>query len=398
MWNIMVADDEPKIRRGLCRFIEGSGLPLQVCAQAGDGAEALSALRESRPDIVLLDICMPRRSGLDFLAEAKARGLKSKFIVVTGFDEFSYAQASVSLRAFAYLLKPINEQELTEHLQLAIQELESELLQKQKNKQAFVQIEHNESLLKRAFEQKWMHGRLDMERWEEEASFWGLAWPETAYMTLLKPDFQTGRPLPVKEQALMLFGASNIASEMLAPLLVRFCGRDERGFCVIITERPPERPRLDEIIAAIRLHLNLPCFMDSTLLDKPADMPEGIAALTNRLEALERANPILEEIKEFIGRNYKNSGLSLVDIAAALHISPPYISRLMKTALQTTFVDYLTSKRIKEAIRLMKEPENKLSWISQQVGYSNQHYFSSVFKKYTGVSPSVYRENQEGGL
>ena len=76
MWKIMVVDDEPKIRRGLCQFLENSGLPLEICAQAEDGETAMELLHIKMPDIVLLDISMPNMDGLEFLAAVKDNNLK----------------------------------------------------------------------------------------------------------------------------------------------------------------------------------------------------------------------------------------------------------------------------------------------------------------------------------
>lgn len=396
MWTIMVADDEPKIRRGLCRFVEQSGLPLQICAQASDGAQALHLLREQRPDILLLDINMPHLSGLEVLAEAKKLDIRGKYILLTGFDEFSFAQQSVSLRAFAYLLKPIDEPELKKQLDMAIAELEAEQRQAQHSKQALVQLAHNENLLKSAFEQNWLSGQLTEDEWREGALFWGIEWPKTPQLTLLRPDFKMSNNLYRQEQSLMLFGATNIAQELLAPLLVCFCAQDEKGYSAIVTATPPPEALLEEISTTIRRCLTLQCQMDTLPLDAPAQLPDTVAQLRHRLEESERANPLISEIKAFIDAHYRNPELSLVNLANALNVSQPYLSRLMKSALSTTFVDYLTAKRMSEAIRLMADPEKKLSWISTQVGYSNQHYFSNVFKKHTGKSPSSYRETLDG--
>ena len=64
MWKVLIADDEPKIRQGLKETLEGFGLPVHVCAEARNGIDALNKVKEFYPDIILLDICMPRLSGI----------------------------------------------------------------------------------------------------------------------------------------------------------------------------------------------------------------------------------------------------------------------------------------------------------------------------------------------
>lgn len=392
MWKIMVVDDEPKIRRGLCRFIENSRLPLEVCAQAGDGETAMERLRLDLPDIVLLDICMPNMDGLEFLAAIKASSLKTKCIVITGFDQFSFAQASVSLRAFAYLLKPIDEAALIEYLMSAIAELESEHTQTHKNQQLMLQLEKNETLLWNHFVKKWIVGSLTPGQLETELLFWNLVWPDQAHITLIKPNFNTSKILFWQEQSLILFCVTNIASELMQELDVHFFGQDEKECCVIITAQKPSNDKLAELTQTIKQHLQTNCQIDSMEIASPECVKDCINIMKIHNKELESINPLLGKIKAYIDHNFQNSALSLADVADALCVSPSYISFLVKTALQTNFVDYLTEKRMSEALLLMMQHSMKLTVIAKKVGYANQHYFSTVFKKHTGISPSVYRK------
>lgn len=101
---------------------------------------------------------------------------------------------------------------------------------------------------------------------------------------------------------------------------------------------------------------------------------------------------IIVEAKEYIKENY-NKDLSLEDIADHVFLSPVYFSRLFKKETGENFIDYLKKVRMKSAIRLLKNPDNKIYEISQQVGYKSSKYFSRLFREYTGLTPSDYREN-----
>lgn len=71
MWKVLIADDEPKIRLGLKTVLEEMELSVTVCAEARNGIEALEKTRQCQPDFLLLDICMPRLSGIQFLEELR---------------------------------------------------------------------------------------------------------------------------------------------------------------------------------------------------------------------------------------------------------------------------------------------------------------------------------------
>jgi len=396
MHRIMVADDEPRTRNGLCRFLEESGLPVEVCAQAGDGEEALRLLLEQRPDLVLLDICMPHMDGLEFLSEAKRMGVRAKFIVLTGFDEFSFAKQSVALHAYAYLLKPVDEDELAACLRQAVAELETERSQDEQRSLVATQVESNRNLLRNAFFMAWMDGQLTPAAWRENAAFWGIEWPEPARLTLLKPDFDRSGVVHNQDKAPMLFGACNIAEEMLEDCRVCCSARHDKGFAMLVTASEPRRERLEEISDVIERHLQLPCRLECGQPAAPADVPGAIASLLAQIEESSQFSPLVQQIRRYLETHYQDPELSLTDLSRALAVSRPHLTRLIRSAFSTTYISYLTDIRMRRAIDLMASPENKLSWIAVEVGYSDLHYFSYAFKKYTGLSPSVYREKTYG--
>ncbi|MBW5445265.1 response regulator [Cohnella sp. CFH 77786] len=101
-----------------------------------------------------------------------------------------------------------------------------------------------------------------------------------------------------------------------------------------------------------------------------------------------------KRILAYMEANY-NSVLSLDHLADKMDLHPNYISSLFKKETGDTFVHYLNALRIREARKLLRAQRHLLvSAIGQQVGYENKHYFTKVFKKYTGVTPSEYRESK----
>ena len=79
-----------------------------------------------------------------------------------------------------------------------------------------------------------------------------------------------------------------------------------------------------------------------------------------------------------------------------MQISPTYLSRLLKQEIGVSFIEYLTHVRVQKAIQLIQDPATKLYEVAERVGYANQHYFSTAFKKVLGVSPAEYRKRGIG--
>lgn len=114
---LIIVEDEPVILRSIKRGIEQLGDDFQVVADAFDGKEALEKIEEFSPDIVISDIVMPQMDGLEMIEAAKRQGTKAKFILLSGYGEFRYAQKAVDIGVARYLLKPVDFQELREILE-----------------------------------------------------------------------------------------------------------------------------------------------------------------------------------------------------------------------------------------------------------------------------------------
>jgi len=116
VYTVMLIDDEPWILARLRTIVDWEALGFQIVCEAGDPASAWEQLQALHPDVVVMDIRMPEYSGLDILQAARRRGVSAEFLIVSGYDDFSYARQAIAGGVFYYFLKPVDAQEFEREL------------------------------------------------------------------------------------------------------------------------------------------------------------------------------------------------------------------------------------------------------------------------------------------
>lgn len=105
----------------------------------------------------------------------------------------------------------------------------------------------------------------------------------------------------------------------------------------------------------------------------------------------------VDKAREFIGENFANSDLSVEMLCDHLHLSPAYFSTMFKRETGMSFTAYVTKVRMEAAAERLRTSEEKTYLIAEQTGYLDPNYFSYVFKRYFGTSPSKYRSADQQG-
>ena len=109
--NVLLVDDEIMIREGFKRLFDWEAHGCQVVGEAADGMEAMAKIDSLHPDIVIMDINIPIMNGLKVIQAARVKHPQMAFVIVSGYDDFSYCQQALRMQITDYLLKPVNYEE-----------------------------------------------------------------------------------------------------------------------------------------------------------------------------------------------------------------------------------------------------------------------------------------------
>lgn len=146
MFRVVIADDEETIRSGLKKLIESYDLNLTVVAVAKDGEEALQFINKYRPEIILMDINMPFMNGLEAIEEITKVDSEAKIIIISGYDQFNYAQKALELGVYSYVLKPIQFREFKNTIVKAMDSYCKRMWELNKIKDSDFDLETHESI------------------------------------------------------------------------------------------------------------------------------------------------------------------------------------------------------------------------------------------------------------
>lgn len=393
MLKLLIADDEPKIRRGLRNVFNWDEFGIEIVGEAEDGEIALDMVKKFKPNIILVDICMPFLNGLEFINQINNILKDSIIIIITGYDEFSYAQQAIKLHVFDYLLKPIERDQLKSIIIKAKNKLENNKYSNWEDQQ----VKKNFLTMKKNFINEWLNDNLSNTNIKEQLGYFGLEFDNNIGIILVKVIDKVAKNEVLNEldNKLLFFAIENIILELLKNTTNNTILEDDDGNIIAIT-------KITNIIEWNDIDIKIVEYVDKYLkktiiackkeaLDGYKSIPKIYKQLLNESERKSNCTPLVLLAKNFIDSNYYNESISLQSISDKLNVSTAYLSKLLKKEEGISFIDYLTQIRIKKALQLMKDPKLKIYEIAEKVGYNDQHYFSTAFKRVIGMSPIEYR-------
>lgn len=391
-WKILIADDEPKIRRGLHAQIDKLDLPCAVCGEAEDGEIALEAAERLRPDILLVDINMPFVNGLDFIAALRRTRADAQVILITGYEEFAYARRALELDVHAYLRKPIDIGQLRQSLETAIEQLENRREHNRHFEWAIAQIGNRREFLREEFLRDAVSGRLEAGEIRDFRVYFDFPKPERLMLMLICARSSAEGEKPW-QHTLRQYALQDALREGPAGLRFSCLFSDDRDNVLLLYDAPQEldAPLEAAVRAALSGELGLTVHLETEKVPSLTRICEAYDEAMERMMSGARLSPIVEGAKRYIAAHYADPNLSLMEVAGVLNVHHAYLSRTMKQELGMPFARYLTHVRIGKAVQLMRDPAIRIWKVAEMVGYSGGNYFSAAFKKVLGVSPADYR-------
>ncbi|MDG0811285.1 response regulator [Cohnella rhizosphaerae] len=387
--NILIADDEPKVRRGLAGIIERSGdSHWQVVGLAHDGLSALSAAAREQVDVLLIDIQMPGLSGLEVIERIRREDPDMTIVIISGFAEFAYAQQALRMGIFDYILKPVNAAKVIDTLRRA---------------EAIAAARHDQFAGLR--DKFLLDLLLETEPYSAEAIAagtrrWGLPSGRFRLMAVQSP---ADAPPPSLRRDGPLGGRLGAA-----PILAAF--RLSFGLNVFLYPAPADEAAACEADIgaeqAVRRTFGAVRIAFGDVFDDWARLPDAYRAALWRLKgdaaAGEEAplpepgeadgySAIVSQAIRYIREHYGRA-LRLEEISRAAYVHPHYLSELFKKETGRNLSEYLTDYRIGQAKRMLRDISNKVYMIAHAVGFNDPKYFGQVFKKKVGMSPAEYRD------
>ncbi len=519
---VFLVEDEIVAREGIRDTIAWQELGFTFCGEAPDGEVALPLIRETHPDVLITDIKMPFMDGLQLCKLVREQIPEIKIIILSGYDDFNYAQQAIKLGVTEYLLKPVSAQDLRAVLERVATQLDEEHTSQALLHRMIAQLENSHALRRNKFLLDLMLGQtstaealaeaqglgvelsapcylvlfveLRLDRGEQMLSYQAARQAEQIILSLIQERSDIIALHKEPEEIVLLLKGSEITSlqqkaQALAETL-RQAITDQTGCTPRIGQGLP-KDRLqdvthsfDEALAAARrvqssatcaavqpvdkdalLHLDKAAveaylnygtpaefdaffgahiaplcqpvlssgifkyyfFIDILLTTahfvnglggevkdlalEVAELEPTLRQIKTTEEIYTRVWQILEEglafrdqqaqgeavklvaqAQAYIAQHYGNPELSLNAVAAHVSLSPSHFSTVFSHTGDETFKAHLTEVRIRKAKELLCTTGLKVFEIADQVGYNDPHYFSAVFKKVTGLSPTDFRK------
>lgn len=344
MCRILLVDDEEIERLVLKTFI--AKMPdITIVGEADSGKSALEAFEKLEPDIVILDIKMPGFDGLEVAKRIKRVRKDCVVIFLTAYIEVEKVHECIFVGGEAYLQKPVREQELINVINRF-----KRTGDKDKPVQDYKQ-RLTDKILTKDYRGSKEALRLLLNYMEKNGEISSLKDMKAAYKEIAGRIIETIDEVDIKSK-----------------------GRTG-----------DERELMDEALS-----INDP-YLLRTWLYKVLDFVFNIIVADQKGFQDNEINAALN----YLEKNYYKK-VTLEEVADYINISPFYLSKLFKKFTGVNFIDYLTDLKIEKAKELLEHTDMPVINIAIELSFNEPNYFTRVFRKMVGVTPSKYREEKRG--
>ncbi|MFB5675440.1 response regulator [Paenibacillus terreus] len=421
MVSALLVDDERPVLDNLESILPWHDMGIKVSGTAGNGMDALRLAEQDKPDLILCDIRMPVMDGLTFIAELRERGIDSEILLLTGYQEFEYAKTALKHGVREYITKPIDYGMLEDVLKSLAAEItlrkqkESEL--QARNKEIGFWVKRNR-IREVLTGEAWSTPSPPISLAEEEGESYALFVAEACMY------FEQTRQWGVERKREW---NKQMSEQLEAIVQTRFVNPfvfqvREGEWCIAVEDvlqtEPLSEPAVLQEIAEQFSGISAGTGMEGRLLAHPGPLqildlaavyhasrhvqppPGERLCLLNGDEyggGRKNADDAIETAKQYIAAHL-GSDLSVEELADYTGISGSYFCHLFKARCGMTFLEYVTRERLAAAKALLAGTSYSISTICSAVGYRERRYFTKVFHKHFGLTPSEYRDRLRAGI
>ncbi len=412
---VFLADDEIVVREGIRESFPWDETPYTLVGEAPDGEMALPIIRDTNPDIVITDIKMPFMDGIELCRILRAQMPWIGIIVLSGYDEFEYARQCIRLGVREYLVKPIN----SENLREALDKVSEQLKEERKT------IEHAASLRARlGSDEQLVKEKLIASLYSEEAaaedSHSVLKHLHSMGCNVIAPFYAVVdaafEPVGKGQEAAynlsegsggIIHASSSRTGSALLVLGDTADDAEERAYAFATSlVRELERIGCEKIRIGVGDIVGTPeeilkSFKTARhirhILVERSDEKPVILGTREMGEVPDDTNSskVISEAKLYMSSHFTDPNLMLQDVAKAVNMSNSRFSTVFSQQNGQTFTEYLISLRLGKAKDMLRTTGIKSTQIARECGYNDSHYFSYIFKKNVGITPSEYRSQYQ---
>lgn len=386
MYNILIIDDEPIVKIALRSILPWEEYGFSICGTASNGIEALSLIEKHRPAIIITDLKMPEMDGLELIRTLKEKEYPGEILVLSNYEDFELYEVHFFLVAADYLLKiKIQPDTLLACLNKTVEKLQEKNHISSEISEPVPAVKKEELLL------SFFQGTQPLDDFLKEHKDLKLLDMKhscaVCYVTFEK--YLTNDAFSVSSNLLrdMILDA---VQGVLQPYILIL---NDYSALVLFSQEELKAGniRVEQLVKKLYNRFTMyqsfaPDMPYKESLDNYEDAREAYHSFI-ATEGHYKAD--VSKTLEYIEENYMHR-LTLSSISSNVNLSSSYLCRVFKSEVGTSITSYLNNLRVRKAATLIKENNLSMKEISALVGIDDQLYFSRLFKKCMGISPSEY--------
>lgn len=386
MYSILIIDDEPIVKIALRSILPWEEYGFSICGTASNGLEAMSLIEKHQPDVIITDLKMPEMDGLELIRTLKEQNYPGEILVLSNYEDFESVRSALLLGAADYLLKiKIQPDTLLSCLNKTIEKLEKktgERLSRPKERVA----ENITDLLLSFFRKDTSLSSFIQEHPEACLNFMDTTCA-VCYVTFEK--YLSNESFSISGKLLSDMILDAVQGALQPHILVL----NDYSSLVIFSQKELSVSQI-KVEQLVKKLYNRFTMYQSFAPDMPyqENLKNYEEARNTYQTFITNEGHYKDDVAKtltYIEENYMHR-LTLASISANVSLSSSYLCRVFKSEVGTSITSYLNNLRIRKAATLIKENTLSLKEISAMVGIDDQLYFSRLFKKCMGISPSEY--------